>query len=160
MQPAQYLNVRELFDDRFFVIPDYQRGYSWGEENVKDLLNDIERTRRRSLVHYTGTIVAKWDKNASVFEVVDGQQRLTTILLLMTRLAEVLPEKSGDIRHRYVHRGGAGNERLVVTPNAEIFDYFQKRVLDNEPNEPKQVAGHHAIDTAIGAVDEWLREHT
>jgi len=70
--PAQYLNVRELFEERFFVIPDYQRGYSWGEENVRDLLTDVERAGRRSLLHYTGTIVAKHQPRSSTFEVVDG----------------------------------------------------------------------------------------
>lgn len=157
MDPAQYLTIKELFEKRFFEIPDYQRGYSWGAENVEDLLEDILRTQKRRIPHYTGTVVARANANFTKFEVVDGQQRLTTIVLIMTRLVDRLPEHdANEVRNRFIFRGEAGNEQLVLTPNSEIREYFQSRVLDNDENAPARVAGHHAIDTALTVIEKWM----
>ncbi len=48
-----------IFKDKFFVIPDYQRGYAWGDEQVQELLSDIEHQIFDGLdnKHYTGTLV-------------------------------------------------------------------------------------------------------
>ena len=72
-----------------FYIPSYQRGYRWSKNEVKDLLNDISEFTPR-LVDDTDEktwyclqpIVTKKKENGQ-FEVIDGQQRLTTIYLIL-----------------------------------------------------------------------------
>lgn len=51
------LNLQQLFESRVFKIPNYQRGYSWETDQIRDLLEDLELTIGKR--HYTGTIVLK-----------------------------------------------------------------------------------------------------
>lgn len=82
-----YSNVGQLFStDNFFYIPKYQRPYSWEDEHLEDFINDIKSCYISSnKTHFLGAIVTIEDKIAgsikSKYEVIDGQQRLTTIAL-------------------------------------------------------------------------------
>jgi hypothetical protein len=78
-----------------FVIPIYQRTYSWTEKECMQLWDDIIRCGRDEniAVHFVGSIVyiEKADSNLSTWEpllVIDGQQRLTTVTLLIAALAK------------------------------------------------------------------------
>ena len=82
-----------------FVIPIYQRTYSWGERECRQLWDDILRTRRNDVVsaHFVGSIVYVEKGLYSVSSqspllVIDGQQRLTTVALLVEALARTLGE--------------------------------------------------------------------
>ena len=77
-----------------FVIPIYQRTYSWGERECRQLWDDILRTGRNDMVsaHFVGSIVYVEKGLYSVSSqspllVIDGQQRLTTVTLLLDALA-------------------------------------------------------------------------
>ena len=82
-----------------FVIPIYQRMYSWTEKECKQLWEDIVRTGKddRISVHFVGSIVyiEKADSTVTTWEpllVIDGQQRLTTVTLLIAALADSVGE--------------------------------------------------------------------
>lgn len=82
-----------------FVIPIYQRTYSWGEKECRQLWEDILRTGRNDAVsaHFVGSIVYVEKGLYSVSSqspllVIDGQQRLTTVTLLIEALARSLGE--------------------------------------------------------------------
>lgn len=82
-----------------FVVPIYQRTYSWTEKECRQLWDDIVRTGSddRISVHFVGSIVYidKADSNVTTWEpllVIDGQQRLTTVTLLIAALAKALGE--------------------------------------------------------------------
>ena len=75
---------------KHFVIPSYQRGYKWKRNDIEQLLNDIDsfQTHGNSMVFYclqNITLVENGDGN---YNVVDGQQRLTTLALLLSHLNE------------------------------------------------------------------------
>jgi len=84
-----------------FVVPVYQRPYSWGETQCVQLWDDILSTgRKRSSTHFTGSIVTIQDGSMSEQGVtplllIDGQQRITTIMLLLIALARYA-ERHGD----------------------------------------------------------------
>lgn len=85
--------VNELLDKYGFFIPSYQRGYRWGEQQVKNLLDDIyEFMNERSSDFYClqPLVTRKTDRldehQLPVYEVIDGQQRLTTIALILLYL--------------------------------------------------------------------------
>ena len=82
-----------LHKDWLFEIPIYQRGYAWEEENLRDLWEDLYYLGDRE--HYFGTVLLKKAdrpparaglKTFERFEVIDGQQRLTTTLILLREL--------------------------------------------------------------------------
>src|SRR6266513_1975160 len=80
-----------------FVIPIYQRTYSWTEKECRQLWDDIVRTGADDCisVHFVGSIVyiEKADSNVTTWEpllVIDGQQRLTTVTLLIAVLAKAI----------------------------------------------------------------------
>ena len=70
-----------------FFVPDYQRGYRWGENEVKQLLEDIYENGEKS--YYLQPIVVKPIEEEN-FELIDGQQRLTTLYLILSYLREKL----------------------------------------------------------------------
>jgi len=90
-----------LFSGKIFRIPDYQRGYAWEEKQWNDLIEDIDAlvTDERVKSHYTGTVVIFSPKDntavynrkpVNVVDVVDGQQRLTTVCLYVAAIIRAL----------------------------------------------------------------------
>jgi len=78
--------VGDIFGD--FFIPSYQRGYRWGNEQIDMLLNDIWENGEQN--YCLQPIVVK-NLGANRFELIDGQQRLTTIYLIMKYMHELMP---------------------------------------------------------------------
>jgi hypothetical protein len=96
--------INELLNESFFVAS-YQRGYRWTERQVEDLLNDIWEFQSRfgseekASFYCLQPIVVK-KRDGGVWELVDGQQRLITILLILTclePLLEILGKSKFDI---------------------------------------------------------------
>jgi hypothetical protein len=93
MKDAKATNLKEIISNSKLMIPRYQRSYSWGRSQVNDLLDDIEyiRSSEESKEHYFGTIVLnksgeyQWTATESIpqYDIVDGQQRLTTISIVL-----------------------------------------------------------------------------
>lgn len=78
----------KLEDDAIFIIPEYQRAYSWNIENCDKLWQDIvDFTENKSKDNYFfGTIIVNCQDNDTRYELIDGQQRTTTFLLLLKAL--------------------------------------------------------------------------
>ena len=93
--------VNELSQYSFY-IPSYQRGYRWTQQEVKDLLEDIDEFRPREIeatddkTWYCLQPVVVKAKETDTFEVIDGQQRLTTIYLILHYLNQDFVEASRD----------------------------------------------------------------
>ncbi len=104
IQP-KYLKLNELLNGRLFRIPPYQRAYSWERKQRRDLFSDITRSRHsdNDAVHFMATMVGlnRGKKTIATnefqeIEVVDGQQRLTTLIILYKSLSLALDEKDKD----------------------------------------------------------------
>lgn len=92
------MHIQEVFGTNIYQIPDYQRGYAWEETQIKDLLEDLENVENDK-THYTGTIVIvkngekrQAGESFAVYDVIDGQQRLSTIVILLHCLHEEFEE--------------------------------------------------------------------
>ncbi|MBB3208918.1 uncharacterized protein with ParB-like and HNH nuclease domain [Rhodopirellula rubra] len=86
-----------------FVIPIYQRTYSWTEKECRQLWDDVVRTGNDAQLnaHFVGSIVyiQKGHSNLTVQEpllVIDGQQRLTTLTLFLAALANAIEKQMGN----------------------------------------------------------------
>lgn len=85
--------IKELFNCRFFEIPKYQRGYAWEKKNIRELFEDIEEANEvKATGHYIGTVVLTNSIDEDTFYVVDGQQRITTITLIINCLIGFMDE--------------------------------------------------------------------
>lgn len=106
---VKYLSLLKLLKGRTFRIPDYQRGYAWGNKQLADLWSDLVNLQKGKLAyHYTGMITVEaidsnkwktWDdayyyeQELSIpYSVVDGQQRLTSIIILMNEIINSFPD--------------------------------------------------------------------
>jgi hypothetical protein len=152
-QPVRYLTVREILEDYEFLIPDYQRGFAWGTRQVGDFIDDIERAIQSGGSHFTGTIVGNKTREF-VLEVIDGQQRLTTTMLLLKSIQDS-KSNTAKIGH-LIRRGNAGNERLVLKPNREVESFYRRRIIENDDSATPEVASHHSLVDAKALFDEWL----
>lgn len=87
--PLKELSINDVFNGRENVkyeIPIYQRNYAWGKEEIGALVGDIwDACEKKNGVYYIGTLVT-YDKGDNTYEVIDGQQRLTTLFLLLKAL--------------------------------------------------------------------------
>ena len=75
--------------DNKFKVPLYQRDYSWEQTHWNDLWLDIETNRENNSKHYMGSIVLV-SKNKKQYDIIDGQQRLTTLTLLILAVVDAL----------------------------------------------------------------------
>jgi len=93
----QHLSVSKLLAGRLFHIPDYQRAYSWQKRQRQDLFNDIKEAYSSGREHFMATVVALAREKRiispdefQVVELVDGQQRITTVVLLLKAVEKQL----------------------------------------------------------------------
>jgi len=84
-----YLDLEKCFKN-FYVVPDYQREYVWEERQVNQLLSDVfdEFDNNHNKEYFIGTTVVFKDNNGS-YELIDGQQRTTTLFLIICALKSV-----------------------------------------------------------------------
>lgn len=99
LQNPRLKSIAEFLDGKHqFIIPSYQRGYRWEERQIIELLDDIhefqkeikKRKRDVSGEFYCLQPIVVLNKGNNVWEVIDGQQRLTTIYILLASLKEAL----------------------------------------------------------------------
>lgn len=92
-------NVKYIFKKRIYNIPEYQRGYKWSEKDVNALLNDIDNfkvdEKDNSKFYCLQNITIK-KQNDNIYEVIDGQQRLTTLSILLSYLGKIGLLKEND----------------------------------------------------------------
>lgn len=87
--------ISALLDKKFF-IPGYQRGYRWTKRQVEDLLNDIREfqrdseSKKKETFYCLQPLVVREHGNSGEWELIDGQQRLTTIYLILLYLKDIL----------------------------------------------------------------------
>jgi|TARA_B110001469_G_C9625291_1_gene312096 uncharacterized protein with ParB-like and HNH nuclease domain len=132
-------SIDKLLQYGIFTIPDYQRGYSWGKEQLieffEDLI-DVEYVKE----HYTGTvtIIKSGSEKIGVkthitYDLVDGQQRLTTIHLLLSALyfrLKKINKEDEDIIRNVIYKEKT-LLRLNNKKNQEYFTYIIKNDITN-----------------------------
>lgn len=148
-------SVNELLGENFF-IPYYQRGYRWTKQQVNDLLNDIwafankPKTKNREFYCLQPVVIKEknWDEDGILvngWEVVDGQQRLTTIFIILSYLAKEFL-KVDSLKEDY------GRElftiRYETRPGSEIF---LKNIKDDSSN-----IDYHYMSQAYNTIKQWF----
>lgn len=107
------LSVKKLFDgDNRYIIPIYQRNYAWDIEEVNQLLDDIKKHDGDN--YYLGALTVK-KRADNAFEVIDGQQRLTTLFLILSVLGEDF-----NLNLAFEHRQNSSDELNIIKQQSEL----------------------------------------
>ena len=176
IQP-QHLPFARLLAGRLFAIPDYQRAYSWTARERKDLFNDIERVFDKGAQesHFMATVVCLRRARVTLgtdeydqLDVVDGQQRLTTLILLLNAIKLALnPRKQkqkralAELKETLVKV--EGDNLLLLQTNHDSSHHFSDFIRDGsvpDVESAKTMADREllaAIRDCTVFVEEWIQ---
>ena len=168
--------VQEIFSDKIFRVPNYQRGYSWEERQCRELIEDIDELPMGKK-HYTGTLIFHLDeKMESItdeggailkkFNIVDGQQRLTSLVILLHCIAEYFKVLGNHeslywgIRKKYVMLKDIERQdrpRLIL--NEHCHNYYLKNIISESPEIIGwDIQSHKRLSEAKKFFHEYLIE--
>ncbi len=147
--------VTDVFSDRYaFEIPPYQRPYAWETEQARDLLNDIsdamDNTAVSGGIYFIGSIVLIKSPNDPLAKVIDGQQRLTTLTILLSVLRDLTKEVERRLERRaYIFqkadpdRGTKAKYRVLLREKDRGFflKYVQNPGATDQLPDPKILQG-------------------
>lgn len=139
-----HLKVSGLLGGRLFRIPEYQRAYAWGSRQREDLFNDIIEVHASGREHFMATVVALARDNRLIgadeyktVELVDGQQRITTIVILLKAIQKNLKQDdpielkiSREISELLVK--GDDHSLILLQTNHSDSNLFQKYIRTGE----------------------------
>ena len=98
---VQPLSIETLLSDSArYLVPMYQRNYAWGEGEINQLVQDVSDYQKKNSgdqTYYIGTLVV-FERGDGSFEVIDGQQRFTTLSLVATCLKRSSFKEAGDVK--------------------------------------------------------------
>ena len=113
---------------RKFEIPDYQRNYSWEDDQRQDLWRDLHNNLGSEKTHFFGTFLLR-EKSSNIYDIIDGQQRITSVLILLNELTELWreydPEIANDTRRWYI----ANRDGYKLSLMGEDERFFKEYVL-------------------------------
>ncbi len=128
-----------------YEIPPYQRPYSWERENVQQLLDDLwEAHQAKDNEYFIGSLITIEKERDRRYDVVDGQQRLTTLNVILARLRDVIADEAvkADLAKRIlpcdVYTGEAETPRLLLRTKDQVF--FRKFILEARALPGKDLA--------------------
>ncbi len=174
IQP-KYVTLAQLFQDRLFRIPQYQRSYSWHRKQRKDLFADIQLVYNRGSErsHFMATVVGLRRRTETIgttahqfIDIVDGQQRITTLILLLKAIAVAIDSSetydanvSEEINNSLIKDDNA--TLLLLQTNHDSSDYFAnylKRGTHPSSSTAKTIADREllaAMEECEQFVTEW-----
>lgn len=130
---AHERNIGQIFSDSYsFEIPPYQRPYAWEMDQARELLDDLlsamDNTQASGNIYFLGSIVLIKTPGDPKSKVIDGQQRLTTLTILLSVLRDLTTDEEKRMQRRgYVFqkadedRGTFDCFRLALRPRDQVF---------------------------------------
>jgi uncharacterized protein with ParB-like and HNH nuclease domain len=160
--------VEEAFRDCFYIVPDYQREYVWTDKEVHQLLDDIneELGSPSAKEYFIGTILVSPAAQKNHYEVIDGQQRLTTFFLLLCALKKLFKSEpqettiSGLISTSYTDTGGETRTNLKLEPRYENAGELMSKLvaLNEEPEKTRNAILASGIQS-FGSLENLLNAY-
>ena len=104
------LNLEYIFKGKAkVIIPEYQRPYEWGKEKTAELLADLKEffiEKNSNDPYYLGTVLFYYNASQKTYEIIDGQQRITTLLILKNVLNKSLAKNQNITFNSYISLNG------------------------------------------------------
>ena len=160
-------SLTEIFNEKIFRIPDFQRGYSWQESQLEDFWEDLTNLKEDK-IHYTGLLtvepikkkdverIEKWqddlwllESGSSAYYIIDGQQRLTTAIIFIDQLLKQFEDseeinfkvKNSWIEKFLYRRYCAGYKSYIFGYEKDnpSDEYFKTKILEQESSTADKV---------------------
>lgn len=162
-------SIEEAFRECFYIVPDYQREYVWSDKEVHQLLEDIgeQIDAGTTREYFIGTVLVSPTEQKNHYEVIDGQQRLTTFFLLLCALKHLFqgePQRqmiSGLISTSYVDSDGEVRTTLKLEPRYESAGEVMAKLveLDAEPQTVRAGIQSAGI-TSFGSLESLVNAYS
>lgn len=161
-------SIEEAFRECFYIVPDYQREYVWTDKEVHQLLEDIGEqidagTQRE---YFIGTVLVSPTEQKNHYEVIDGQQRLTTFFLLLCALRHLFqgePQRqmiAGLISTSYVDGDGDVRTNLKLEPRYESAGEVMAKLVELDADPMAVRAGIQAAGIAsFGSLENLVNAY-
>lgn len=137
------ISVKKLLNGNFFSIPRFQRPYSWEIEQISDFWADVLASPGEG--YFIGSMVVYSDKN-EVLNVVDGQQRLTTISILLAAIRDGFKRIGSDDLatglQRFIETKDTDNKDTYILKTETSFPFLQEYVFKSDAPEVTVDVGH------------------
>ena len=175
MPATKMSSLQDVFLEYILFIPDYQRGYAWQQRHIADFLEDLDLLSGK-LTHYVGTLIL--DPNSLTMPaevedeqgityrraaVVDGQQRLTTAVILLSAIAREVGLFGDEVLSRGIVRTFVSTKSSDDQPltklklNHDNDSYWERCILNSEPApDPPKIKSHERLRDARTQIDGYL----
>jgi uncharacterized protein with ParB-like and HNH nuclease domain len=162
----QSSGIAKVFSNRL-QVPKHQREYSWEEEQVNQLLEDLLRAFNASSEYFLGTIVTISDpKTPKILEIIDGQQRLTTTFLLLLALKNYAASIEGQdiivqsIENDFLYTIDRKRKEKVsrIALNIDDNEFFQNLILEKPKKHQPTRQSHHLLLESYQVCKRWVSE--
>jgi len=135
-----------------FKIPEFQRPYAWDTDNVNTLIEDLEYTVSNNTKHYFGSVVYSDSDTENEFTIIDGQQRVTTVILLITALFHILKDENIKTRFLTANYTNKIKLRTVTTDNSYLI-----AILNNKQEELGAKFRKHKLWNTYALFRDYLK---
>ena len=161
---AKVIDLFEKFD--YIKVPDYQRAYSWEEKQIEQFLLDIKEYLDKDINYYIGHFLFEKNKdNEKIGYIIDGQQRLTTIIIFLSSAFEKIKKlNNGELAPKELNI-----YKSIIEENGKIkfstVDYdnklFKERVIGREKGVIKpETQSQNRILNAVKYFNKKLEKET
>lgn len=162
-------SIQEAFRDCFYVVPDYQREYVWTEKEVRQLLDDIDEQvdSASDREYFIGMVlVASQNAEKNHYDVIDGQQRLTTFFLLLCALRHFFKGEtphhmiSNLVTTSFTAKDGATRTSLRLDPRYEHASEVMHKIVECKGDAREARAAVKAANIAtFGSLENLLNAY-
>jgi hypothetical protein len=146
----------------YYVIPRFQRPYSWDAANLDDFWRDV--VYDNEIGYFIGPMVAWREPGSPIRRIVDGQQRITTIAIMFAvlrdRFSEIGEKNLADGVHRYLEKADRNNE-LRFTLQTEVDSPFMAQAIFKSPPDITVMPSSEeevALSKALDAITRRVKE--
>ncbi|GJQ48550.1 hypothetical protein KsCSTR_28010 [Candidatus Kuenenia stuttgartiensis] len=151
----QIKGIGALIKEHQFSVPNYQRAYKWEDEHIKSLFSDLSKAiDNNESEYFLGTVVLSQKEGSKELEIVDGQQRITTIAIFLSAIRNYFfnngkSQSANSIQTDFISNYDTRNEENVAKLKLGNQDrtFFQKYIVDNIDEKPTK-GSHFRIVTA------------
>ena len=162
------IKLKDLFNgDRIFNVPKYQRAYAWRDENLEYFLDDLIN-QRGDKDYFLGTLLFHQKGNRGEYEIidiVDGQQRLTTIIIFMKVIIELLKYKESELitnktYYRYIYDGENYKLELENEDSAFLHNtiFNENKVNFETPSQKRLTEAKQYFKKELSKFDKEILE--